>query len=68
MDKILDRRKKALQQLETQLKSGFKPNRGDATLEETITKQKKDNPKVKLTEKNKERIQKEIEILKNKIR
>lgn len=63
----LERRKRALSQLENQLQSGLKPNRGDASLEETITKQKKDNPKIKLTEKDKERIKREIDILKTKI-
>lgn len=58
--KARERRLDALNLREKQLKSGTKPNRG-------TTQQKKDKPRIPLTEKDKARIEKEIGVLNKRI-
>ncbi len=58
--KLYERRKLAKEQLEKQLASGKKPNRG-------TTKEKKANPKIPLTEKDISRIRKTIANIEKKI-
>lgn len=58
---LLERRKTAKARLEAQLKSGLKPNKFGTT------KEKKEHPKIPLTDKDMERIKREIQILENKI-
>lgn len=54
------RRKATLERLEKQLVDGTKPNRG-------TTQEKKDTPRIPITEKDRKRIEKEIEVLKTRI-
>lgn len=57
---ILERRIEAKKQLEKQLKMGTKPNRG-------TTKEKKDSPRIPLTEKDIKRIKTRVYNLQTKI-
>ena len=59
-DKASARRKVVIASLENQLKIGTKPNRG-------TTKEKKDNPRIPITDKDRSRIEKEIEVLKTRV-
>jgi len=66
--KLLQRRKNTLAQLEKQLKDGTKPNKPKVVVDgKSITAQKKEKPRVPLTEKDIIRINKEILVLKERI-
>ncbi len=67
--KLTKRRTNALAQLKKQLADGTKPNKPEGISPEgkTITKQKKDTPRIPLNEKDKARITKEIKVLSERI-